>query len=376
MEFMLNDAQQAVRELARRYAQDRLLPGMQAREEASAVEGEAPDLTRERAGLFEQGFGGVLLPEDEGGLGLDHVSFSLALEELAKVDPSMGQLLSNHNALGVGWVRHAVPRIREEWIPRLASGQALAAWTRMDDLEAPLQAREDGPFLVLDGVKRMVTAGAIADLLLVSANLDGRRVLLAVPVHTPGIVREREPKSLGLRGAGIGRVEFHGVRVDADARLDLRASGKGLMLVRATASLGWASVALGIMEGSARLARDYAAQREQFGRTIDQFEATRFKLVDMQAKIEAVRSLAWRAAAAADAGQPTEFARLADMARLLGAEGAAFCGRECVQIHGGYGYSREFHAERFMRDARGMELVGGGVEGLREQIASQWIGIS
>jgi len=376
MEFMLNDAQQAVRELARRYAQDRLLPGMQAREEASAVEGEGPDLSRERAGLFEQGFGGILLPEDEGGLGLDHVSFSLALEELAKVDPSMGQLLSNHNALGVGWVRHAVPRIREEWIPRLASGQALAAWTRMDDLQKPLQAREDGPFLVLDGVKRMVTAGAIGDLLLVSANLEGRRVLLAVPADTPGIRREREPKSLGLRGAGIGRVEFHGVRVDEDARLDLRASGKGLMLVRATASLGWASVALGIMEGSARLARDYAAQREQFGRTIDQFEATRFKLVDMQAKIEAVRSLAWRAAAAADAGQPTEFARLADMARLLGAEGAAFCGRECVQIHGGYGYSREFHAERFMRDARGMELVGGGVEGLREQIASQWIGIS
>ncbi len=376
MEFALNDQQQSVRELARRYAQDRLLPGMQAREEAAAVDGDWPDLSRERAGLFEQGFGGMLLPEDEGGLGLDHLSFSLALEELSRVDPSMGQLLSNHNALGVGWMRHATLRLREAWLPRLATGQALAAWTRMDDLQQPLLALEDGPFLVLNGVKRMVTAGAIGDLLLVSAQLDGRRVLLALQAATEGVSRAREPKSLGLRGAGIGRVEFHNVRVDEEARLDTRTSGKGLMLIRATASLGWASVALGIMEGSARLAQDYAGQREQFNRTIDQFEAVRFKIVDMQVKLEATRSLVWRAAAAADAGQPTEFARLADLARLMGAEGAGFCGRECVQIHGGYGYSREYHAERFMRDARGMELVGGGVENLREAVAGQWLGLS
>jgi alkylation response protein AidB-like acyl-CoA dehydrogenase len=188
------------------------------------------------------------------------------------------------------------------------------------------------------------------------------------------VTLEREPLSLGLRGAGIGRVTFTQVQVYENARLDTRISGKGLMLVRATASLGWASVALGIMEGAADAARLYSAQREQFGRSINSFEALRFKLADMQWKIESTRGLALRAAAAADAGQPTEFARLADLARLAGADGAAFCGREGVQIHGGYGYSREYHAERFMRDARGMELVGGGVEGLREQIAARWIG--
>lgn len=374
MDFSLTDQQEAVRDTVRRFAVEQLLPGIHEREEQVAAGGPWPDLSRERAGLFELGFGGMLLPEDEGGLELDHLSFHLALSELSRVDPSMGQLLSNHNALGVGWMRHAEPRLREAWLPRLASGQALASWVRMDDLQRPLMAVENERGYVLDGVKRMVTAGAIGDVLLTSAQLDGRRVVLALQSATDGVTREREPLSLGLRGAGIGRVAFDQVQVDEEARLDTRISGKGLMLVRATASLGWASVALGIMEGAAEAATHYSAQREQFGKTINSFEAMRFKLADMQWKIESTRSLALRAAAAADSGQPTEFARLADLARLAGAEGAAFCGREGVQIHGGYGYSREYHAERFMRDARGMELVGGGVEGLREQIATRWIG--
>ncbi|MDP2359500.1 MAG: acyl-CoA dehydrogenase family protein [bacterium] len=376
MDFLLSDDQQAVREMARRYANERLLPGIREREETIAAGGPWPDLGRERAGLFELGFAGMLLPEDEGGMGLDHLSFHLAVEELSRVDPSMGQLISNHNALGVGWMRHAEPRLRQAWLPRLAAGQALAAWTRMDDIRQPLKAEETPRGLRLNGAKRMVTAGAIGDLLLVSATLAGRRIVLGMPAHMPGVTQEREPLSLGLRGAGIGRVSFTDVEVDEDHRLDTRISGKGLMLVRATASLGWASVALGIMEGAADLAQQYAAQREQFGRRIDSFEAIRFKLADMQWKMEATRGLALRAAIAADAGQPTEFARLADLARLAGAEGASFCGREVVQIHGGYGYSREYHAERFMRDARGMEMVGGGVEGLREQIAERWIGES
>jgi alkylation response protein AidB-like acyl-CoA dehydrogenase len=374
MDFTLSDQQDAVRDMARRYAVERLLPGIAEREEQVASGGPWPDLSRERAGLFELGFGGMLLPEDEGGLELDHLSFHLALVELSQVDPSMGQLLSNHNALGVGWMRHAEPRLKELWLPRLAAGQALASWVRMDDLQQPLQAVATERGFELTGVKRMVTAGAIGDLLLANANLEGRRVVLALQAATEGVTLEREPLSLGLRGAGIGRVTFTQVQVDENARLDTRISGKGLMLVRATASLGWASVALGIMEGAADAARLYSAQREQFGRSINSFEALRFKLADMQWKIESTRGLALRAAAAADAGQPTEFARLADLARLAGADGAAFCGREGVQIHGGYGYSREYHAERFMRDARGMELVGGGVEGLREQIAARWIG--
>ena len=374
MNFTLSDDQQAIRETARRYAMDKLLPGLREREETMAGQGEMPSLSRERAGLFEMGFGGMLLSEDEGGLGLDHLSFSLALEEISRVDPAMGQLLSNHNAIGVCWMSHAVPRLKEAWLKRLATGQALASWVRMDDLREPLKASPHPRGYVLNGVKRMVTAGAIGDLLLVNADLEGRRVVLTLPAFSEGVTQEWEPKSLGLRGAGIGRLLFRDAVVDEDARLDSLLSGKALMILRATASLGWASVALGICEGAAELARSYAAQREQFGRTIDRFEAVRFKLADMLLKAEATRSLAWRAAAAADAGQPTEFARLADLARLQGAEGASFCGRECVQIHGGYGYSREYHAERFMRDSRGMELVGGGVENLRESIAERWIG--
>lgn len=374
MNFTLSDDQQAVREMARRYAVEQLLPGMQAREEAMAGQGAMPGLERERGGLFEMGFGGMLLPEDEGGLELDHLSFSLALEEISRVDPSMGQLLSNHNAIGIGWMRHAAPRLRDNWLPRLASGQALASWVRMDDIHQPLVATLDPRGLRLNGVKRMVTAGATGDVLLVSALLDDKRVVLALQAATEGVTQEWEPKSLGLRGAGIGRLVFRDVLVDEDARIDSQLSGKALMLLRATASLGWASVALGIIEGATHLSQAYAAQREQFGRTIDRFEAVRFKLADMLLKAEAARSLTWRAAAAADAGQPSEYARLADLARLAGSEGATYCGRECVQIHGGYGYSREYHAERFMRDARGMELVGGGVENLRESIAERWIG--
>lgn len=366
MDFRPSEEQLAVQDMTRRFARETLLPGILEREEQFA------EAVKARQELFEMGFGALLLPEEDGGMGLDTQCFVLALQELAAVDAALALQLAHHNVFGVMLLREmAGPDLRDAWMEQLSAGQLLAVWAGTEDQEDPLALRQEKDGLVLEGGLRWVTGGASAGLVMVGMRREEGSRLLLLPGDTPGLTRLAEDRSLGLRCAGISRFKLKDVNLASQHELAFEEQLPAA--VRQLAAIAWGAVSLGMMIGAAELSRTYAAERVQFGRSIDSFEAIRFKLAEMALRIESLTGLLVRAAAARDAGMDAESGRLADMAQLAGAIGASYCGRECVQIHGGYGYSREYHAERFMRDSRAMELVGGGAESLRERLATTWM---
>lgn len=367
MDFRPGEDALAIQDATRRFARERLLPGALARDEAGA------DPAGLRGELFEMGFGALTIPEEAGGLGLEPLAFALALEELAVVDASLALQLAWHNLQAELLLRSGDEAAIERWLPRLAAGELLAAHAAADG-EEPLKAEADGEGWTLSGRKRWVTGGRVAGLVLATARIGDGHGLFALELPMDGVVLEDEAAALGLRGAGLCALRFHDARLGAESRLDGPRDAESLLEeLRPLRGLAMAAVGLGLGRGALELAQAYAAQREQFGRTIDRFEAIRFKLAEMDLKTEAVRGLVWRAAAAAAAGEDGEFGRLAPMAKLMSAECATFCAVEGVQVHGGYGYSREYHAERLMRDARALPLIDGASETVRESIAARLI---
>lgn len=367
MDLRLSEDALAIRDTTRRFARERLLPGARERDESGADPGAL------RAELFEMGFGALTLPEDSGGLGFEPLAFALALEELAAVDASLALQLAWHNLQAELLLRSGAELPIERWLPRLAAGEVLAVHAAADG-EDPLRATQADEGWSLKGHKRWVTGAKVAGFGIALARVGEEHGLFAFGLPETGVALEEEAGTLGLRCAGLGALHFHGAKLAAEARLDGPRDAGGLLEeLRPLAGLALGAVGLGLAQGALELSKAYAAQREQFGRSIDRFEAIRFKLGAMETKIEAVRGLVWRAAAAAASDDGADFARLAAMAKLMSAECATFCAVEGVQIHGGYGYSREYHAERLMRDARALPLIDGSSEKVREAIAGRLI---
>jgi alkylation response protein AidB-like acyl-CoA dehydrogenase len=367
MDLRLGEETLAIRDTTRRFAREQLLPGLRERDERAA------DPAALRGELFEMGFGALTLPEDAGGLGLGPLELALALEELAAVDASLALQLAWHN-LQAELLQRAGGGAARRWLPGLVSGERLVVWAAADGEEV-LRAEAVETDWRLTGLKRWVGGARAAGLALATARTAEGMGLFAVELPREGVSVEAEPRALGLRCTGLAALRFRSAMLPGEARLDgARSAGELLAELRPLRALALAAISLGLARGAFELALAYAAQREQFGRSIDRFEAIRFKLVEMELRCEALRGLLWRAAAAASAGDAAEAARLAEMAKLMSAETATFCAVEGVQIHGGYGYSREFHAERLMRDARALPLIDGSSEAVRESLAVRLIG--
>ena len=334
------------------------------------------------------GFLGMLLPEEYDGLGLDTVTYLLALEEISAADASAGVLMSVHNSLPTQMIlRYGSDEQKRRFLPGMARGELLGAFALSepdagsDAAALRTQAVRDGDGWVLNGTKSWVTSGSHADVILVMARTDGadmRRGARGIGafIVTPDLrgfsVGKKEDK-LGLRASPTVQLQLDELRVPDANLLGEPSSGFVYALQSLdNGRLGIAAQAVGIARAALEHSVRYAGQRQQFGRPIRDHQAIQFKLADMATRLHAARALLYQAAAAKDRGEPITL--YASMAKLAASEAAVAITTEAVQVFGGYGYVKDFPVERLFRDAKVTEIYEGTSEIQRVVIARELYG--
>ena len=377
MNFDLSEEQQMIKELAADFGQRELAPHAQEWDEESYFSRDAFNK------MAELGFAGMLIPEEYGGTSTDMLSCILMLEEINKVIPALGTVVSVHNSLAayaiVNWGNEEQKR---EFLPRMATGELLGGYALSeahagsDPAAMRTSAVLQGDEYVLNGVKTWITNGHSGDIFIVFAvtskeEKPSRGIsAFIVPKNTPGFAVGKEEHKMGIRASETTQLIFTDACVPA--RYMLGKPGEGFKIAMGILDggrIGIGAQGLGIAEGAFEAATSYALQRQQFGRPISDFQAIQFMLADMEVGIEAGRVLLYRAAWLKDR-QPRVTAE-ASMAKLFCSELAMRCAHDAVQIHGGYGYVKEYAVERFFRDAKITEIYEGTSQVQRMVIAGQ-----
>jgi alkylation response protein AidB-like acyl-CoA dehydrogenase len=340
-------------------------------------EGSVPHSAVER--LAEQGFLGMAIPEEWGGVGYDARTITMVIEEISRVSASLAIMIAVHNSVGLLPVYgYATDEQKKRWLPRLVSKDMSAfclsepgAGSDAGALEA--SAVREGDVYVLNGSKNWVTNGQRAGIYLVFARTDKSHKARGISAFiiergTPGLVLGRPEDKMGLRGSDTVGLTLENLRVPAANRLGAEGEGFKIALSALDAGrIGVAAQALGVMRAAFEEAVKYAQQREAFGGPLSKIQAIQFKLAEMERRIQCSRLLIRRAAWLRDTDQP--FAREAAMAKLYATEAATWVTHQAIQIHGGYGYVKEYAVERYYRDARIMEIYEGSSEIQRLVIA-------
>jgi alkylation response protein AidB-like acyl-CoA dehydrogenase len=374
MDFSLSETHTMIRETARKFADERIAPGTIDRDEKE----EFPrDIIRE---LGELGFMGMMVPEEWGGSGLDTTSYVFALEEISRVDASVGVIMSVNNSLVCyGINKDGSQEQKEKYLRDLASGKKLGAFA-LSEPEAGSDASNqrtsavrDGDSYVLNGSKNWITNGSTADLVLVMAATDKSKGAKGISTFivekgTPGFAVAKKERKLGIRSSDTVSLAFTECRVPAVNRIG--ADGDGFRFAMKTLEggrIGISAQAVGIAQACLNASVQYAKERKAFDRPIAELQAIQFKIADMATNIDASRMLMLKAAALKDAGKP--FGAEAAMAKLFASKTAVQSALEAIQIHGGYGYVREYLVERYLRDAKITEIYEGTSEIQRIVIA-------
>ncbi len=377
MDFELTAEQRQIRAAAREFA------------EAELGEKIAPYDARHEfpheivAKLAPLGFLGVLVPEEYGGAGLDHVSYALVVEELNRGDASVGITMWAHNSLATNHIAlFGSPEQKRRWLPRLATGEVLGAWGLTEPGSgsdaAALRTRAapcDGGW-VLDGSKAFITNASVGGLAVVMARTEpekaGARGISAFVVEkdTPGFAAGRPYRKLGLHASDTAELVLEGARVPADHLLGGRGEGfVQAMQVLEGGRIAMAAMAVGIAQAALDQSVRYMKQRTAFGKTLAEFNGLQGMIADVATDVEVARLLTLRAAWLKDAGRPARHA--AAMAKLFASEAAMRAATRAVQIHGGAGYITEFPVERIFRDAKLTEIGEGTSEVQRLVIARE-----
>jgi butyryl-CoA dehydrogenase len=373
VDFSLTEEQREIQALAREIAETEIAPN-------AADWDREHRFPRELFGkLGELGLMGVCVPEELGGAGADFVSYVLVLEELSRADAGVGVTVAVHtSAATLPIVMFGTDEQKARFVPPLARGEGLGAFaltepgSGSDAGSLRTTAVPDGDGWRISGTKQWCTNGSYASTFLLFARTDpateGARGVSAFVLDAEHVEVTREEEKLGLHSSSTADLRLDGVRVDGD-RL-LHEERKGFTVAMATLDggrIGIAAQAVGIAQAALDTARAYAHEREQFGRRIAEFQAVQFKLADMATEIAAARQLTLRAAWLRQAGLPHG----ADgaMAKLFASQVAVRASQEAIQVLGGYGYTREFPAERFYRDAKITEIYEGTSEIQRIVIA-------
>ncbi|MCY4781622.1 acyl-CoA dehydrogenase [Sphingobacterium sp. UT-1RO-CII-1] len=375
MYFTLTEEQQMIQETARSFAQT-LKPGVIERDEHAAF---PTEFVKQMA---ELGFMGMMVDENYNGAGLDTLSYAIALEEIAKIDASTAVIMSAHNSLVLyGLAAFGTEEQKEKYLKPLANGNKLGAFA-LSEPEAGSDATsqhttavDKGDHYLLNGTKNWITNGGTADIYLIIAQTHqekGHRGInvFIVEKGMPGFSIGPKENKLGIRSSDTHSLLFDDVKVSKANRIGEDGFGfKFAMLTLDGGRIGIAAQALGIAAGAYELSIAYAKERETFGKPIAQHQAIQFKLADMETEIEAARLLTYKAAWLKDQGKP--YAKAAAMAKLYASEVAMKTTIEAVQIHGGYGYVKEYHVERLMRDAKITQIYEGTSEIQRLVIARE-----
>lgn len=364
MEFQLTEDQQMLRDMVRQFAEKEAKPTVAERDEHARWPAE---LVRK---MGELGLMGVAVSEEYGGAGMDYVSYAIVIEELSRVDPSLGVIASVNNSLVCyGIEKFGTEEQKRELLVPLASGRMLGAFSLSEPgagSDAAAQrttAVRDGDYYVINGVKNWVTNGDHADTIILMAMTDpskGTKGITAflVDTHAPGCRVVKVENKLGIRSAHSCQMAYDDYRIPAWRRLGEEGQGfKIAMTILNAGRIGIAAQAVGIAQGAFEAALEYSKVREQFGKPIHEFQAVGFTLADMATRIKAARLLTYEAAWRKDQG--LDFIKDASIAKLFASETAMWVATKAVQLHGSNGYSKEYPVERFFRDAKITEIYEG-----------------
>ena len=364
MNFELSEEHIMIRDAARDFAQTELLPGVIERDETQTF----PHQQIKKMG--ELGFLGMMVSPEYGGGGMDTIAYILAMEEISKVDASASVVMSVNNSL-VCWgiEKFGTEAQKQKYLTKLATGEIIGAFclsepeAGSDATSQSTTAIDKGDHYLLNGTKNWITNGNSASVYIVIAQTDvnkGHRGINAIIVEKgmDGFVVGPKENKMGIRGSDTHSLMFTDVKVPKENRIGEDGFGfKFAMTTLSGGRIGIAAQALGVASGSLELALKYAKERKSFGKPICEHQAIAFKLADMATEIEAARLLCLRAAWQKDSG--IDFTESGAMAKLFCADKAMRITTEAVQIHGGYGFVKEFHVERLMRDAKITQIYEG-----------------
>ncbi len=372
--FRLTEEHEAVRQAARQFAQNELKPGVIERDSKMLYPHEQ---VRKMA---ELGFMGMMTSPEYGGGGMDTLSYVIAMEEISKVDSSCSVIMSVNNSLVCwGLEEYGTEEQKRKYLTKLATGEWIGSFC-LSEPEAGSDATSQrttavdmGDYYLLNGTKNWITNGGTSQVHLVMAQTHPEKRhrginALIVEASWPGVVIGAKEDKLGIRASDTHTIMYNDVKVPKENRIGEDGFGfKFAMNTLNGGRIGIAAQALGIAAGAYELALEYAKQRQAFGKPIAQHQAIAFKLADMATEIEAARLMAYRAAYLKDQG--LDYAQAAAMAKLFASEVAMRHTVEAVQIHGGYGYVKEYHVERLMRDAKITQIYEGTSEVQRIVVA-------
>ncbi|HEV2964310.1 MAG TPA: acyl-CoA dehydrogenase family protein [Candidatus Angelobacter sp.] len=376
MDFQLTDEQLQLKKSLREFAEREIAPHVMEWDEASQF----PLETIKELG--KMGVMGTIFPAEYGGAGLGYVEYVIAVEELSRVDGSVGIIVAAHNSLCSNHIFLASNEAQKrKYIPKLATGEFIGAWgltepgSGSDAGGARMSATRRGGGWVLNGTKTFITNGHYADVMVVIAVTDKTAhthglSAFVVEKGAQGFRPGKKENKLGLRASDTSELIFEDCWVPGDALLGKEGDGFiDAMRVLDGGRISIAALGLGMAQGAYEAALKYSKQRSQFGKTISEFQAIQWKLADMATEIDAARLLTMRAASMKDAGQKTTLE--SSMAKLYAGEVAVRCANECVQIHGGYGFIKDYPAEKFYRDVKLCTIGEGTSEIQRLVIARQ-----
>jgi alkylation response protein AidB-like acyl-CoA dehydrogenase len=376
MDFELPEQHRALQSSIRRFCQEKVKPFAREwdRDEKLPLE-----VVRE---LGQLGVMGVLVPEEYGGAGMDALAMAVAVEEVARHDGSLGLTVASHNGLGSSHIRlFGTEEQKRKYLPKLASGEWLAAWaltesgSGSDSARMKTTAVRQGDSWVLNGSKMFITQGTLGQVYVVLAKTSPEKVQKGVTAFIlergqPGFSQRALHGKLGMRASDTGELILEKVQVPDSQRLG--AVDQGFIdtlkiLDRGRITIG--ALAVGLGRGALEEALRYAEERAAFGQPIAEFQAIRWMLADMKVELDAARLMVYRAAQMAESGR--SFTKHASMAKLFASEAGMRACNKAVQIHGGYGYTRDFPVERYLRDAKLCEIGEGTSEIQRTIIAKR-----
>jgi len=380
VDFTFTDEQNHLRKSVREFAEGEIAPHVMEWDECSHFPLELlPELA-------EMGLLGVIFPEEYGGAGLGYIAYATVIEELSRVDGSIGLTVAAHNSLCTNHIyKFANEEQKRKYLVPLAQGQKLGAWS-LTEPEAGSDAGgtrttavRDGKGWVLNGAKTFTTNGHFADICVAMAVTDKSKDSHGISAFIlekgmPGFKPGKKENKLGMRASDTSEVIFSDCRVPAENLLGPEGEGFiSSLKILDGGHISIAALALGMAQGALEAATNYAKQRKQFGQAISEFQAIQFKLADMATQVEAARLLVYQAAWLADQ-KDVRFTRESSMAKLFASEVAVRVANECVQIHGGYGFIKDYPAEKYYRDVKLCTIGEGTSEIQKLVIARQLLG--
>ncbi len=379
LDFTLTESQRAVQELARKFAEEEIRPHVMKYDESQ----EFPFEIIQKASQL--GFMGMTWPEELGGAGLTEMEAIIIIEEVAKVDPSVALTIASHNSLCTGHImKFGSEEQKKKYVPDLASGRKLGAWgltepgSGSDSASMKTTATRDGKDWILNGGKTFITQGSVGSTYVIMAVTDrskGKHGISAFILEKgmKGFTIGKKENKLGMRCSDTATLIFENVRVPGENLIGEEGQGfKQALAVLDGGRIGIAALSVGIAQGALDASLKYAKQRVQFAKPIAEFQAIQWKLADMATEIHAARLLTQRAAWMATKGM--NFTLAVSQAKLFASEVAVRATNEAVQIHGGYGFIKEFPVEKLYRDVKLMTIGEGTSEVQKMVIARQLLG--